>query len=386
METIMTSRRKFLGIVGGGVVMAAAGGGVWAATRDPAKARRPWETAGQDGETDPRRVALSYAVLAPNPHNRQPWVADLSVAEEITLTCDPDRRLPHTDPYDRQITIGLGCFLELLVQAASEAGYRADVALFPEGEPQPRLDGRPVARLRFLKDGAARDPLFAHVLDRRSNKEPYDLARPVAPATLAEIASAARSSVVTHTADPSKITELRARAWDALFLEISTYATAKESIDLIRVGRAEIEANPDGIDLSGVFFEGLALTGLMTREAMLDTQSSTFQQQMPYLKRPLETAMAFLWLTTPGNSRANQICAGRDYVRLNLTATALGVGMQPLSQALQEFPEMKPHYDGMRAALSIAGNDTLQMFVRLGYGPDVKAGPRWPYETRIKGA
>ncbi len=123
----MTNRRKFLSILGGGVVLAATGATLWATSRDPAGARRPWEMAGREAGADPRRRALSYAVLAPNPHNRQPWIADLRVADEITVFSDPDRRLPQTDPFDRQITIGLGCFLELLVQAAAQDGRRIGV-------------------------------------------------------------------------------------------------------------------------------------------------------------------------------------------------------------------------------------------------------------------
>ena len=131
----MTTRRNFLSVLGGGVILAAGASTLWATTRDPAKARRPWEVAGAV-ENDPRRKALSFAILAPNPHNRQPWLVDLSADDVITLYCDPLRRLPETDPFDRQITIGLGCFLELLVQASAQEGYRADIALFPDGEPQ----------------------------------------------------------------------------------------------------------------------------------------------------------------------------------------------------------------------------------------------------------
>jgi hypothetical protein len=381
----MTSRRKFLTILGGGVVLAATGATLWATTRDPALARKPWEVAGADRDVDPRRRALSYAVLAPNPHNRQPWVADLSTDNEITLTCDLNRRLPHTDPYDRQITIGLGCFVELLALAAAADGYTTDIALFPEGEAQPRLDSRPVARIRFAEDGAAlRDPLFAYVLDRRSNKEAYDLERPVSDQDLKAIATAARSNPVTFTGDAVRVSDLRTLAWDAMMTEATTYETMKESVDLMRIGRAEIEANPDGIDIGGPFVEGLSMAGLFRREDLLDPTSSSFTQQLPILKEPFDTAMAFMWLVTSGNGRKNQIEAGRDYIRLNLAATGLGVGMHPFSQALQEFDEMRPHYIAMRSALGIADGDTLQMFVRLGYGPQIKAGPRWPYESRIR--
>lgn len=308
-----------------------------------------------------------------------------SIDNEITLTCDLSRRLPHTDPYDRQITIGLGCFVELLALAAAADGYKTDIALFPEGEAQPRLDSRPVARIRFAEDGAAfRDPLFAYVLDRRSNKEAYDLERPVSEQDLKAIAAAARSNPVTFTRDAVRVADLRTLAWDAMMTEATTYETMKESVDLMRIGRAEIEANPDGIDIGGPFIEGLSMAGLFRREDLLDPTSSSFTQQLPILKEPFDTAVAFMWLVTPGNARKDQIEAGRDYIRLNLAATGFGIGMHPFSQALQEFVEMRPHYIAMRNALGIADADTLQMFVRLGYGPQIKAGPRWPYESRIR--
>lgn len=380
----MTTRRNFLKLVGGGMVLAAAAGGVWAATRDPKKARMPWQTAGQ-GESDPRRHALSYALLAPNPHNRQPWLADLGTPGVVTLYCEADRRLPHTDPFDRQITIGLGAFIELTAMAAAENGHRTDIRLFPEGEPQPWLDARPVARISFIEDTAITgDPLFRQVTARRSNKEPYDTTRAVPAEALAAIAGAARGGRAAHVDGPGVVQKLRDLAWAAMQLELATPHTLKESVDVMRIGRAEIEANPDGIDLSGPLLEGLAISGLLSREAMLDPSSSVFQQQETVVKPNFDTAMAFLWLTTPGNSRANQIAAGRDYVRLNLAATGLGVSMQPFSQALQEYPEMRPHFLRLRDELGIAEAETLQMFVRLGYGPNIEGAPRWPLDARIR--
>ncbi len=129
--------------------------------------------------------ALSWALLAPNPHNRQPWLADLSEDGAITLYVDTDRLLPHTDPFNRQITIGLGCFLELLRMAAAEDGYRTDMTLFPQGSSATALDNRPIARIAMTADPAVeRDPLFAWVFARRSNKEPFDTTRSLAPEVL----------------------------------------------------------------------------------------------------------------------------------------------------------------------------------------------------------
>ena len=106
------NRRNFLRMAGGGVILAAGGSALFATTRTPTKALAPWAQAG--AYADPRMSALSYAILAPNPHNRQPWFVSLESDDALTLYFDTEKQLPHTDPFDRQLTIGLGCFLELM--------------------------------------------------------------------------------------------------------------------------------------------------------------------------------------------------------------------------------------------------------------------------------
>ena len=47
---------------------------------------------------------------------------------------------------------------------------------------------------------------------------------------------------------------------EAFLIEFRTERTYRESVDLFRIGRAEVDANPDGIDLSGPMFEALRTT------------------------------------------------------------------------------------------------------------------------------
>lgn len=377
------SRRKTLALLGGGLVFAAAGGAAVAITRSPKSALAPWTQAGR--YDDPRLRALSHAILAPNPHNRQPWVADISVADQVTLYADPDRLLPHTDPFSRQIVIGLGCFLELMQIAAAEDGFAVTFDLFPEGSDPDVLDARPVAVARFApQPGLVRDPLFAQAPHRRTLKEPFDMARPVAPDILARLTAQMRhGSVAGGTTDPAEVAALRKLSHDALLLEIETPHTYRESVDLFRIGRAEVEANPDGIDFSGPLFEAMHLAGLFTRKAALDTSSSAYQQGLAAVLENTDTAMAHIWQVTPDNSRVAQIGAGRDWMRLNLATTALGLGLQPLSQALQEYPEMAAHYRAIHNRLAPEGG-TVQMFARLGYGKTVGPSPRWPLESIVR--
>ena len=377
------SRRKTLALIGGGVVAAASAATGAAVSRAPRTAHLPWEQAGAYAE--PRRRALSWALLAPNPHNRQPWLADLSEDGVVTLYADPGRLLPHTDPFNRQITIGMGCFLEIMRMAAAEDGYRVDLTLFPEGEDPAALDDRPIARAVFNADpGVATDPLFAEVPHRRSLKEPYDTARPVPPEALAALEAAATATLVDATADPARVQEMRDISTEAFVIEFATHRTLKESVDLFRIGAREVDANPDGLDFSGPMFEALRLTGLFTREGSLDPDGFSTRQALDMITENMQTGMAHLWQVTATNTRTDQIRAGQDWVRINLAATALGIGMQPLSQALQEFPEMAPLYARVHELLAPEGG-TVQMWTRLGYGPDVGPSPRWPLDAKIVG-
>ena len=78
-----------------------------------------------------------------------------------------------------------------------------------------------------------------------------------------------------------------------------------------------------------------------------------------------------------GNTREQQVQAGRAYVRAQLAATAHGLSMQPLSQALQEYAEQESTYAGIHALLQAARpSQTVQMWTRLGYGPAIAPAPR----------
>lgn len=376
-------RRQFLSLTGGGIVLAAGATLGSVASRAPTQALEPWTAAGTLYQ-EPRLRALSYAILSPNPHNRQPWRVDLSTKDTIRLFVDTERLLPETDPFNRQITIGLGCFLETLRQAAAQDGFRTEMDLFPQGSSLHGLDDRPVAEITLTADSETRpDPLFAHVLTRRSVKEPYDLSKPVAQDLLDQLGqSANHGTQFNSSADPEMVQKLRRLTSEALMVETETPRTMQESVDLFRIGKAEIEANPDGIDFSGPLFELLGFTGMMSHESMADPSSSVFKEGIKAVLENAETGMAHIWQVTKGNSRIDQLHTGMDWMRMHLTATALGLSLQPMSQALQEFPEMSALYAQAHETLAHEG-ETLQMLARLGYAAPVPASPRWPLEAKL---
>lgn len=375
-------RRTLLKILGGGTIMAATGAAAFALTRTPNRALAPWSRAG--GYADPRLNALSYAVLAPNPHNLQPWLVELEGEDTVVLYFNPAQDLPETDPFDRQLCIGLGCFLELMTMAANAAGQRVDLDLFPEGEDAQDLGTRPVARARFAPDGdVVPDPLFEHVMDRRSNKVPFDPARPVSAETLAGIVNAGTGEHrMGGTVAQADILALRQLTFDALMVELETPATYLESVNVFRIGKGEVNATPDGIDFTGAQFDLLRAVGLFTRDVASDMTSVAYQQGRDAVAGNALSAMGFVWLVSATNTRRDQITTGRDWLRANLAATALGVGFHPMSQALQEYPAMAPLHREIHARLAPDGG-TVQMLIRIGYGPTVPPSPRWPIDAKV---
>lgn len=380
-------RRNLLISAGGGTLALLGAGTVFAATRTPHRALAPWSApAAPSG--DLRLDVFRHAILAPNPHNRQPWLITLIGKNEALIHCDLDRRLPVTDPFDRQITIGFGCFLELARIAAAEKGVGLAVSEFPEGMPDAsaRLDGRPIAHLKFAGD-ARPDPLFGVISIRRSTKAPFDTERPVSQAAIALLAAEGSARArVGGTNELPLVKDLRTLTWTAWMVETNTHAAFKESVDLMRIGKAEIEANPDGIALGGTMLEAMALAGLLSREQMLNTTSTAFRAGIDKYRPIVNTAMGYSWIVTPGNTRSDQLEAGRVYVRTNLQAARAGLSMHPVSQALQEFPEMAKARDDVRGRLSVAAGDTLQMLARLGYAAPAMPSARWPVESRIRTA
>ena len=370
----MTTRRSVIKLLAGGGAASLVSGCAPKSDIDPIAA---WRNPGA-GERDQRRWALAHAILAPNPHNRQPWLVDLPGTDEIVFYADTTRMLPATDPPNRQITVGCGAFLELLNLAACERGLRADMAIWPEGEPQPLLDQRPIARIRLVPDATIKpDPLFRQILKRQTNRVAFDLEVPPSAADLATLMAVAAAPLNSGSgiapADLARTIDIGQRGFAR---EMTTPAAALESAKLTRIGPNEIARDRDGISLRGPFLEGMAAVGLLSRAAMADPKSFATKSAIDMFGKTLEATPAFVWIKGPDNSRATQIACGRAYARMNLTATALGLSMQPWSMTLQEFPEMAALYKETQTALGATPDAPLQMLARIGRAKPGPVSPR----------
>lgn len=384
------NRRSFIRLAGGGVVMGAAAGLAACSPGMPPEAIAAWRGPADD-TGDVRHWILSHAILAPHSHNLQSWLVDLRQAGEITLYCDRTRLLPETDPLSRQIMLSQGTFLELLDVAARQKGLRADIELFPAGDFNPAdTGGRPTARVRLSPDTRVlSDPLFAQILRRHTNREAYDLRDPE-PAALQAIAAAAAPRAVrtgfVGTTQSALLSRHRAIAREAWRIELTTPRTVMESLRVLRVGPREIAEHRDGISLNTPMVRALAAVGLLDRSKAPGPEDAATTGQIKDFNAKLAATPAFFWMVTEGNDRKTQIEAGRAYVRAQLAATAHGLSMHPLSQALQEYPEQAKPYADIHALLDAPPpRYTVQMWTRLGYAAAMGPSPRRGLQAHLMG-
>jgi hypothetical protein len=369
-------------------VLAATAGLAGCSSALPPEATAAWNGPAAD-TADARRWILSYAILAPHSHNLQSWLVDLRQPNEIWLYCDLTRLLPETDPFSRQILMSQGTFLELLDLAARRRGLRADIELFPQGEFGPdKPDRRPTARIHLTPDPTiAPDPLFDQVLKRRTNREAYAPREPDA-ASLKTIAGSVASLPIrtgfVGAAQPQALQQHRAIAMEAWRIELVTPRTIMESYKVLRVGPREIAQHRDGLSINTPMVRALTALGLFDRSKAPGPDDAATTGQIKDFNAKIAATPAFFWMVTEGNGRKTQVSAGRAYARAQLAATAQGLSMQPLSQALQEYPEQAQPYAQIHALLEAPPpRYTVQMWTRLGYAPPVGPAPRRGLDAHI---
>ena len=382
------NRRQMLRIGGGGFIAAATLTTLTACDSSlPAEAIAAWQPPADS--LDIRRWVLSHALLAPHAHNLQSWLVDLDTPDTIVLRMDMSRLLPETDPLSRQLVISQGTFIEVLDLAARQRGYRTEVLMFPEGEYSAQApDTRPTARIRLVRDAQVRpDPLFAQVFRRHTHKGVYETRTPDAAALQAVRDSVKGLPVMLGLVTRGEYAAMARHAqiaMDAWRIELVTPRTLLESYHVLRIGPKEIAQHRDGISLNSPMVRALNALGLFDRTKASAPDSSEIKGQLERFNAAIASTPAYFWLSTERNDRITQLQTGRAYVRAQLAATAQGLSMHPLSQALQEYPEQKPLYQAVHQLIGAAERgQTVQMWTRLGHAPAIGPAPRRGLEAHL---
>jgi hypothetical protein len=288
------------------------------------------------------RDLLRFAILAPSPKNSQPW--SFAVREnKVFLLADPGRSSPISDPDRRELYIGLGCALENLLVAAEHLGLAHSVSYFPERW-RPEL----AAVVRFEPGGT--------------------LSTARAGTTLAAIHQRQNNTSLFHAAEVPP--EMRRRLADCcvepdLLLNLSDDNRFHRWIVSLTVQADEIDlANPAfQLELeywSGqqVFGPDLGARGSKDPDAALTRNSA--QTLLNQLK--VESSSLLGVIRGAGDSHLIHLRTGQLFERIWLTATVLGISLNPMSQTMRR-PELRSAVAGLTPSVGWIP----QHLFRLGY-------------------
>lgn len=272
---------------------------------------------------DPGLRVLQYAVLAPSPHNTQPWLLKQTSAGELDLYIDRSRLLPLVDPFARQTHVSHGCLIELMEIASRQFGDDLNVTYFPAGQyagdPIPEV---PVARFSFTGSAiAARDPLFAAIPLRHTNRMPYDTKQlsDTQIDMIVRAAPPAAGGYLKVIVDRSSKTAIARLCEEAMRIEVSSKNRNIETARWFRFNDDELNSRRDGFGLgqngTSGFKKWLAEKVLLSRSRAADPDGLFARGAIDSVRSQTQTAAAFFALVTPTNNRRDQLLAGRSYAR-----------------------------------------------------------------------
>ncbi|KAB2881065.1 hypothetical protein F9K33_02360 [bacterium] len=335
--------------------------------------------------TDFRLKILSYAMLAPSPHNKQPWKIKLADDNKMLLFIDSERLLPMTDIFHRQIYISQGTFLEILSLSSNALGYDALIQFFTEGTDSVENTGKsPVAEITFSKLTVDKDVLFDYITKRVTNRLVYDERTPDASQlqTLARIFGDAECTIqfITDKNTTSQLADLMTEA-----MKVETYLdrTHAETVAMIRFTDEELVKFRDGFGYENMGISGMSKFLAQTFAGRDKAFSDSFKEKTVSVTRDMtHSANVFGIIFSKENNRMDQIQVGRKYARLHLTATQLGLAMHPMTQITEEYDELASIRNKF-ADITGPGKGTAQMVVRVGFADTVPHAPRRPLKDLI---
>jgi nitroreductase len=323
--------------------------------------------------SDARLQVIAHGLLAANSHNMQAWkiVLDDSDKNGFWLYINADKLTPQVDPYSRQITISQGTFLEYVTVASEKLGYQADITLFPKGEFDDKgsiesIKSKPVAKVTLEPVTAAANPIYSMMFLPDTVRVAYQPGK--LPADLVSQMESLSSVKIVVYQDDANLEKLKEMAWESANIEAGVDRIARESAALFRPNEYEKNKYRYGFSLEGQGFSGINITiieALLTLIPSMNTPQASNDSFLSGTRTALDNTPAFFMIVSMDNSRTTQVRMGMLYSHFQLVCQARGYYMQPMSQALEEYPEMKSIYEKIHAEYARPG-ETIQMLARVG--------------------
>lgn len=336
----------------------------------------PWDKNYAAKYSGPRVRLTACGLLAASNHNMQPWKIVLNGNDPSVfyLYADSSRMTKQVDPYARQMMISEGTFLEYVEVAGEKDGLHTEISLFPNGAYDESnlvksMDTKPVAKITLTKAKAQNSSLYDAMFLPDTNRETYR-AEKLSSSQVTGFSSLSAQSGITVKVfqNQSDLNQIGKYAIQSAVIEADTTRVMEESSVIFRANESQKNQYRFGYSVEGQGTTGFmktVLQGLLTVFPSLNTGEAASQNFISATKASVDSTPAYVMIVSAGNSRAEQVESGMLYSKLVLTGHTLGLAMQPLSQVLEEYPEMKVPYTEFKQAYAPQGG-TVQMLFRVG--------------------
>jgi len=336
----------------------------------------PWKKDYASKYEDPRMQLAAHGLLAASGHNMQPWVIrlDQENKDAFYLYTDQERLTKEVDPFARQTLVSQGTFLEYAAIAGEKLGYETTIQLFPEGPYDEKnleasMKEKPVARVILKKSLPEDTPLYDGIFLPDTNRGAYQ------PEGLTseqveklQGISTDETLKVTVFQDEANKKVLGQFAFTGAKIESGIQRINEESGPLFRKNEYEKNKYRFGFSFEGQGVTGIKkhlLQGLLTIFPSMNNEKAASDLFVKSTQIAVDNTPAYVMIITKTNDREAQVTSGMVYGKLVLTAHSLGLVLQPPSQVLEEYPEMKEQYESIHSKYASEGG-TIQMLVRIG--------------------
>jgi hypothetical protein len=308
---------------------------------------------------------IEYARRAPSPHNIQPWRIRINSETEATLSYDPTRLIPDTDPTGCFTTIGFGIFLEYLRIAASHKNliltWESLRTSIDRSSPQPE----PFFKL-ILSPGGGPDPLTPDlILERKTSRLPYKGEQPVEHELLSELEQTASSfgNQLKWSQEPDMVKWLLMLNRDTLFYDMDDDVARTEVGHWIRYTEQEATARADGLAAKAMLMPGW-LMRLFFRNHHLINLPVVKQMVQWYYMRSMRGTTTIAWIAGPFAQHEDWLKCGQMLGRLWLLMTKQHVYLHPFGSIITN----KTAHGRLSERISYTeGENPLWLVVRLGH-------------------
>ncbi|MQA79662.1 MAG: nitroreductase [Streptosporangiales bacterium] len=319
--------------------------------------RGPWSVDLADfppdaGTHEVLAFAARFGLLAPSPHNTQPWLFHLHDAH-LDVIGDTSRGLAVSDPYDRELVISCGSVITNITLALSRLGYRSDVVVMPDPR-DPELYAR-IGLAGSAEPSSDDVELFEQITRRRTSRVAFDERR-----LPDELVTRLARDVMDAGATLHVVDDRRPTVCD-LITEADRLQMAdphfRRELAAWLAGRGD---RADGIPEFSVEIGHLRLppfvTPLVVRTFDIGDGKAAYDTEL------VEHSGLLAVIATPRDDVTSRLSAGRALQKVLLRACAHDVRSSFLNQPIE--------IDSLRGRLATAvGAANPQLVLRLGYGP-----------------